>query len=49
MQSRERGCLQGTEVIMYDIWVDSAKGNHGVGSNSAQLLLPALQQGGFIR
>lgn len=33
---------------MYDIWVDSAKGNHGVGSDSAQLLLPALQQGGFI-
>lgn len=27
---------------MYDIWVDSAKGNHGVGSNSAQLLLPVL-------
>lgn len=32
---------------MYDIWVDSAKGNYGVGSNPAQLLLPDLQQGGL--
>lgn len=48
MQSGERGWQQGIEVIMYDIWVDSAKGNHGVGSNPAQLLLPPLQQGRII-
>ena len=48
MQTIERGCHQWAEVIMYDIWIDNAKGSHDMDSISAQLFLPALQLGGLI-